>query len=94
MTVAATGSADETSVQEYETLRTHVLDGSTLSRPAGLVGLLRHGVAAWRTRRTMDASMASPAPRTAAPGIVNERHAALVPVLVDMVLGTDPQVRR
>ena len=93
MTEDVAASADDASVWEYETLRTHALNGSTLSRPAGLVVLLRHGVAAWRARPREDASAASPAPLTAAPGIVNDRHAALVPVLVNMVLGADLQVR-
>jgi len=81
-------------VEEYESLRGHVLTGSTVDRPSGLVVLLRHGVAAWRARRTA-ASSGSPPParRTAAPHLGDGRHAALVPVLVNMVLGTHQEVR-
>ena len=85
-------SAAEASVEEYESLRTHVLTGSTVDRPPGLVVLLRHGVAAWRIRRSTPPPAPSPAPRTAMPVVASDRHAALVPVLVNMVLGTHPEV--
>lgn len=84
---------DEASAKEYERLRAHILSGSTLTRPAGLVVLLRHGLAAWRTRRTACAAALAPSPSPAASTLGNDRHAALVPVLVNMVLGTDRQVR-
>ena len=80
-------------MKEYERLRTHVLTGSTLTRPAGLVVLLRHGLAAWRARRTAGASSVAPTPRTTPPLVTDDRHAALVSVLVNMVLGTHRQVR-
>ncbi len=46
MTNDAAPSGDADAVRAYEALRTHVLTGSTLGRPAGLVVLLRQGVAA------------------------------------------------
>jgi len=80
------GKADETSVKAYETLRCQVLTGSTVDRPAGLVVLLRHGVAAWRARRSTPTAARCFAPAPATPPVAGERHDALVRVLVDMVL--------
>lgn len=89
----ASGSVDPASVKAYEALRCHVLTGSTVDRPSGLVVLLRHGVAAWRARRTAASSRSpSPAPRTAPPHRGDGRHAALVSVLVNMVLGSHQEV--
>ncbi len=85
--------ADETSVRAYEALRGHVLTGSTVDRPAGLVVLLRHGVAAWRIRRSTPAAALSSAPHPAMPPVTGDRHATLVRVLVNMVLGTHQEVR-
>jgi len=80
-------------VKEYERLRTHVLSGSTVDRPAGLVVLLRHGLAAWRIRRMACFLSAAPTWRTTTPPVADERHATLVRVLVNMVLGTHQEVR-
>ncbi len=80
-------------MKAYEALRTHVLTGSTLSRPAGLVVLLRQGVAAWWARRGACSASASPAPRTATPQVVDEMQVALVQVLVSMALAPHQAVR-
>ena len=89
----ASGSADAASVKAYETLRCHVLTGSTVDRPAGLVVLLRHGVAAWRIRRSTPSAALGSAPAPAMPPVAGDRHDALVRVLVNMVLGTHQEVR-
>jgi hypothetical protein len=92
------GSTHDASVQEYESLREHVLTGTTAVRPCGLVVLLRHGLAAWSCRRGLytSAPLRTPHPhtgRTPEPRICDdERHAALVPVLLDMALGRYQEV--
>ena len=88
---AASGSGHAAAVEDYETLRAQVLGGATMDRPAGLVLLLRQGVAAWRARSVAAVSPAAPAARAAPPLRTHHRHAALVPVLVDMVLHTNPE---
>ena len=100
-------ATDEAAVTDYESLRDHVLTGTTGDRPCGWVVLIRHGLAAWTTRRRGPASAApdtahitrTAAPdtahtaRTAAPPILDdERYAALVPLLVNMVLRTHQEV--
>jgi hypothetical protein len=89
----AAGSADAAAVKAYETLRCHVLTGSTLDRPAGLVVLLRHGVAAWRIRRSTTSAVLCSAPAPTTRPVAGDRHEALVRVLVNMVLGTHQEVR-
>ena len=81
MTKAAAPTTDSDAVSAYEALRTHVLTGSTLSRPAGLVVLLRQGMAAW------------PASRTATPQVADEMQVALVQILVSMALAPHQAVR-
>ena len=93
MTNAAAPTIDGDAVSAYEALRAHVLTGSTLSRPAGLVVLLRQGVAAWWARRWACSSAASPAPRSATPQVANEMQVALVQVLVSMALAPHQAVR-
>jgi hypothetical protein len=88
-------SADD-DVQEYERLRDHVLSGATANLPWALVVLLRHGLAVWSTRRRVDMPATSRTPRIPPSSpphrIVDDRHAALVPVLLDMVLATHQEV--
>ncbi len=79
-------------MKAYETLRGHVLTGSTVDRPAGLVVLLRHGVAAWRTRRPTPAAALCSAAAAATLPVAGDRHDALVRVLVNMVLPTNQEV--
>lgn len=80
-------------MQEYERLRTHVLSGSPLTRPAGLVVLLRQGLAVWSARRTACSLSPSAVPRSTTPVATAKGHAALVPVLVNMVLGAQQAVQ-
>lgn len=79
----------------YERLRTHVLTGAGLQGTAGLVVLLRQGMAAFRLQR--QASL-PPAPSAAAPTVAAPRlaapQAALTSVLVNMILPPHPEVRR
>lgn len=85
----------EATVQEYESLREHVLRGTPVDHHGGLVVLRRHGLAAWRARRTTAVSTAPPTASSVAPSLLNDdRYAALVPVLVNMVMGPDRQVQR
>ena len=89
-------ATDEAAVTDYESLRDHVLTGTTGDRPCGWVVLIRHGLAAWTTRRRGPAAAApgtAHTARTAAPPILDDkRYAALVPLLVNMVLGTHQEV--
>jgi len=79
-------------VKAYETLRCHVLTGSTVDRPAGLVVLLRHGVAAWRARRSTPSAALCSTSAPATPPVAGDRHDALVRVLVNMVVRPDREV--
>jgi len=56
-----TGGRD-TTVTEYEELRSHVMTGSIAGRHCGLVVLLRQGVAAWMARRAACSVPVRPAP--------------------------------
>lgn len=87
-----TGDADA-SATAYEALRTHVLTGSTAGSHAGLVVLLRQGVAAWMARRSACSSPAPAAARTATPLVGDEIHAAIVRVLASMALAGQQGVR-
>jgi|TARA_B100001971_G_C17818433_1_gene347701 hypothetical protein len=93
VTKAAAPTTDGDAVSAYEALRTHVLTGSTLSRPAGLVVLLRQGMAAWWARRGACSPAAWPAPRTATPQVADEMQVALVQILVSMALAPHQAVR-
>lgn len=87
-----TGKADAPATA-YEALRTHVLTGSTAGNHAGLVVLLRQGVAAWMARRSACSSPSSTAARTATPLVGDEIHAAIVRVLASMALAGQQGVR-
>jgi hypothetical protein len=87
-----TGGGD-TSVTAYEALRTHVLTDASAGSPAGLIVLLRQGVAAWMSRRSACSSPASPAARTTTPLVSDETDATLVRVLASMALGGHQEVR-
>ena len=89
------GDADavNTSVNAYESLRTHVLTGSTRHRPTGLLVLLRQGVTAWRARRSTCSGSVSAATRTPTPPLAGDWHAAVARVLVNMVMTGHQEVR-
>ena len=89
----------EASVRAYEALRSHVLAGSSAASHAGLVVLLRQGVAAWMARRLAltgnPPAFACPAP--AAPGTTallggEQIPAAIVRVLASMALAAQREV--
>ncbi|MGH8578015.1 MAG: hypothetical protein ACREXJ_14125, partial [Gammaproteobacteria bacterium] len=77
----------------YEALRAHVLTGSTAGSHAGLVVLLRQGVAAWMARCSACSSPAPAAAHTATPLVGDEIHAAIVRVLASMALAGQQGVR-
>jgi hypothetical protein len=83
----------EASVRAYEALRSHVLAGSSAASHAGLLVLLRQGVAAWMARRLACACPAPAAERTTTLLVGEEIHAALVRVLASMALGAQQEVR-
>lgn len=96
MTRGATMSDDpQASVTAYEALRSHVLCGA--GSPAGLVLLLRQGVAAWMARRLACTSPAPAAPSAATGAtkllVGEEISAGLVRVLASMVLCAQPELR-
>jgi hypothetical protein len=76
--------SQEDAVPAYEALRHHVLSGATGGGAGGLIVLLRQGVAAWQACRGAAARLPAPAPAAGLPP--EERHAALVTLLVNMVL--------
>jgi hypothetical protein len=82
----------EASVRAYEALRSHVLAGSSAASHAGLLVLLRQGVAAWMARRLACACPAPAAARTTTLLVGEEIHAALVRVLASMALGAQQEV--
>jgi len=88
-----TGDADAPATA-YEALRAHVLTGSTAGSHAGLVVLLRQGVAAWMARCSACSSPAPAAAHTATPLVGDEIHAAIVRVLASMALAGQQGVRR
>ena len=100
MTSPATTRAEaEASVAAYEALRSHVLSGSSAASHAGLVVLLRQGVAAWMSRRMAltgnHAACVCPAPaaaRTSALLVGEQIPAAIVRVLANMALGAQGEV--
>jgi hypothetical protein len=83
----------EASVTAYEALRGHVLAGSSVGTHAGLVVLLRQGVAAWMARRLACACPAPAAARTTTLLVGEEIHAAIVRVLASMALAAQREVR-
>jgi hypothetical protein len=82
-------------VGAYERLRTHVLTGAGLQGTAGLVVLLRQGMAAFRRQRQ---AALPPVPSGAAPTARLPRiaapQAALTAVLVNMILPPTREVHR
>lgn len=96
MTSSATMTgATNACAMAYEALRTHVLTGTTAGSPAGLVLLLRQGVAAWMVRRS--AGVASPAVASLTPIATrlagDETQVTLVRVLASMALAGQQKVR-
>ena len=83
----------EASVRAYEALRSHVLDGSSPASHAGLLVLLRQGVAAWMARRLACACSAPAGHRPGTLLVGEQMHAALVPVLASMALGAQQEIR-
>ena len=81
----------EASVTAYEALPSHVLAGSSAGSPAGLLVLLRQGMAAWMAHRLAltanHAACACAAPaaaRTTTLLVGEEIHAAIVGVLASL----------
>lgn len=93
MTGVTRGAAtSDNAAVAYEALRSHVLAGAGTGSHAGLVVLLRQGVAAWMARRV---ACACPAPATAGATTRikgEEIHAAIVRVLASMALAVQPEV--
>lgn len=85
---------DHATVDSYEELRTHVLDATTVSRPAGLIVLLRQGVAAWMLRRSASSSATTLAAPTTTYRIHDETHAAAVRIVASMVLAPEQEMSR
>ena len=79
----------QASVTAYEALRSHVLCGA--GSHAGLVVLLRQGVAAWMARRLACAGPAPAVARTTTRIKGEEISAALVRVLASMALAAQPE---
>jgi hypothetical protein len=83
----------EACVTAYEALRSHVLAGSCTGSHAGLVVLLRQGVAAWMARRLACACPAPAVARTTTRIKGEEIHAAIVRVLASMALAAQREER-
>lgn len=73
-------------LSDYEALRTHVLTGATGGSHAGLIVLLRQGVAAWMARRSACPSSMPPPARAATPFVGDELRTAIVRVLANVAL--------
>lgn len=86
-----TGSGDP-SATAYEALRAHVLTGSSAGSHAGLVVLLRQGVADWMAHRSACSTPGPPAAHTSMPLAGNEIHTAVVHVLASMALAGQQEV--
>ena len=78
-------------VRAYEALRSHVLAGANTASHAGLIVLLRQGVAAWMARRSACTFPAPAAPRTTTLLVGEEIHAAIVRVWASMALAAQPE---
>ena len=79
-------------VRAYEALRSHVLAGTNTGSPAGLVVLLRQGVAAWMMARRSACTCPAPAAaRTTTLLAGEEIHAAIVRVLASMALAAQQE---
>lgn len=90
---AAMSGEAEASVRDYEALRSHVLAGASTGSHAGLLVLLRQGVAAWMARRSACACPAPAAARTTTLLAGEEIHAALVRVLASMALAAQREAQ-
>jgi hypothetical protein len=76
-------------VAAYEALRDHVLTGSAVAGPVGVVLVLREGIDAWMAHRAGDAVAALRVDRdqrAPAPIVADDRHAGVVRVLACMAL--------
>jgi hypothetical protein len=78
-------------VRAYEALRSHVLAGANTASPAGLIVLLRQGVAAWMARRSACTYPAPAAARTPTLLVGEEIHAAIVRVWASMALAAQQE---
>jgi hypothetical protein len=85
------GDDAQACVRAYEALRGHVLAGT--GSHAGLIVLLRQGVAAWMARRLACTCPAPAAARTTTQLVGEEIDAALVRVLASMALATQRELR-
>lgn len=88
---AAISDDAQGAVRAYEALRRHVLAGASTAGDAGLVLLLRQGVAAWMARRLACAGPAAAA-RTSTVIAGQETHAGIVRVLASMALAVQQEV--
>jgi hypothetical protein len=91
MSRAAVSDEAEACVRAYEALRSHVLAGA--ASHAGLVVLLRQGVAGWMARRLACACPAPAAARTTTLLVGEEIHVAIVRVLASIALAAQREVR-
>jgi hypothetical protein len=89
---AAIGDDAHASVRAYEALRGHVLAGAHTAGDAGLLVVLRQGVAAWMARRVTCACPAPAAARTSTQLAGQEIHAGIVRVLASMALAAQQEV--
>jgi hypothetical protein len=78
-------------VRAYEALRSHVLAGANTASHAGLIVLLRQGVAAWMVRRSACTGPAPAAPRTTTLLVGEQIDNAIVRVLASMALAAQPE---
>jgi hypothetical protein len=87
---AATRDDAQACLRAYEALRNHVLTGA--GSHAGLIVLLRQGVAAWMARRLACPCPAPGAARTTTLLLGEEIDLALVRVLASMALAASAEV--
>ena len=88
---AAMSEDAQASVTAYEALRGHVLAGT--GSHAGLLVLLRQGVAAWMARRLACSGPAPAVARTRTHIKGEEMPAAIVRVLASIALAAQPETR-
>lgn len=93
MTSSATVNACASAVEAYEKLRCYALTGTTTGGAAGLIILLRQGVAVWMTWLRRCCGSVKSVPLAPAPHVTDEFQAALVRVLASMALGSQQEVR-
>jgi len=90
---ATRGRGGDACVTAYEALRTHVLTGSAAGSHAGLVVLLRQGVAGWMAHRSTCRLPVPAVAHAATPVGGDALHAAVVRVLASMALAGRREVR-